>query len=246
MEELQERSIGKMAKEKNLNQVESLIGREADRYAADSDINELYTNYQLLKRFFDIIGSLFALIVFSPILLIVWLIIKISDPHDPAIFAQKRIGKDGQLFTMYKFRSMVPHAVEFLKKHPKFHKAYVENDYKFPEGEDPRVTKIDAFMRKTSIDELPQFINVLKGDMSLVGPRPVVDEELAEYGDKKEMFLSMKPGITGVWQTSGRSSIGYPERVDLELSYRDNHSIMFDINILFMTVVKVFKSEGAY
>lgn len=122
---------------------------------------------------------------------------------------------------------------------------YIQNNYKLEPEEDPRITGIGRF-KKTSLDELPQFINVLKGEMSLVGPRPVVKEELAEYKSRKDLFLSVKPGITGYWQVSGRSDVGYPERVDLELHYVYNQSVLFDIKILFLTLLHVLLRKGAY
>ena len=141
---------------------------------------------------------------------------------------------------------MVFDAEQKLKENQLLYQKYLENNYKLEQDEDPRITKFGRFIRKTSLDEFPQFINVLKGEMSLVGPRPVVDEELREYQDKVYEFLSVKPGITGYWQASGRSDVGYPERVDFELYYVFNKSLLLDIKIIFKTIVQVIYKKGAY
>lgn len=197
------------------------------------------------KRVLDIFGSVFGLVIFSPIYLVITIIIKQQSPG-PVIFKQKRFGRDGKVFFIYKFRSMVVNAEQVLKENKELYEEYVRNNYKLEQDKDPRITKIGRFIRKTSLDELPQFINVLKGEMSLVGPRPVVPVELEEYGDKKDLFLSVKPGITGYWQVCGRSDVGYPERVDIELHYVHNQSIWLDIQILFKTVLHVLARKGAY
>lgn len=149
--------------------------------------------YKYIKRFLDIVGSLLALIVFSPIFLILSLIIKSQDGGS-AFFAQERIGKGGKPFMMYKFRSMRMDAERILKSDPDLYAKYVANDYKLLADEDPRITPIGRWMRRTSVDELPQFVNVLKGDMSIIGPRPVVEKELEEYGERKDKFLSVRLG----------------------------------------------------
>ncbi|NLP43381.1 MAG: sugar transferase [Peptococcaceae bacterium] len=197
------------------------------------------------KRLFDIVGSVFALIAFSPLFILLSMLILITDGR-PVFYRQKRIGKGGKTFRIIKFRSMYKDADKILKNNPTIYQKYLENDYKLPEGEDPRITKIGLFLRKTSLDELPQFFNVLKGDMSLVGPRPIVPEELQEYGEKKNKFLLMKPGITGIWQVSGRSELKYPERTEVELKYIQVQSFRFDLRVLFKTVNCVFKRQGAF
>lgn len=201
--------------------------------------------YSFFKRFVDIVGSSVALVVFALPFAIIAILIKRVD-HGPVFFKQTRIGKNGKPFKMYKFRSMVVNAEQKLKEDPKLYQKYIDNGYKLPEGEDPRVTGIGRLMRKTSIDELPQFINILKGDMSIVGPRPVVKGELANYGDRIDEFLSMKPGAMGLWQASGRSNITYPERCDVELDYIRNASFFYDIKIFFMTLASIFKGDGAF
>lgn len=139
---------------------------------------------------------------------------------------------------------MVVDAESKLKANEVLYKKYTENNYKLEPHEDPRITKIGRFLRETSLDELPQLINVLKGEMSLVGPRPVVEEELREYGNKAPHLLAVKPGVTGYWQVSGRSGVGYPERVDLELHYVYNQSIVFDFSIILKTIYLVLSRKG--
>lgn len=210
-----------------------------------SESISLQKSFPWWKRVFDILFSVFALIITSPFTLLISLLILITDGR-PVTFKQKRIGMNGSQFYIIKFRSMCKNAEDVLQRDPEIYQKYIENDYKLPEGEDPRITKIGGFLRKSSLDELPQFWNVLKGDMSVVGPRPIVPIELEEYGNRKNHFLSMKPGITGVWQVSGRSDIVYPERMFLELSYVDKQSLSFDISVIFKTIFKVFKREGAH
>lgn len=201
--------------------------------------------YYLSKRLFDIVGSSLALVGFSPLFLVLAIKIKCVD-HGPVFFKQIRIGKDGKPFKMYKFRSMIENAEEVLKSNPELYKEYVANDFKLPEDKDPRTTAVGRWMRKTSIDELPQFINILKGDMSIIGPRPIVKGELENYGDRADKFLSVKPGAMGLWQASGRSNISYPERCDVELEYVDKASFWYDWKIFFMTLISIFKQDGAF
>jgi len=201
--------------------------------------------YLCVKRLFDVVISILALVGLSPIFLIVWMlnVINRSD-RGPLFYRQIRIGLNGKKFGMYKFRSMVVNAEQKLYKNKKLYKKYIDNNYKLKPEEDPRITKLGAFLRKTSVDEIPQFINVLKGDMSLVGPRPVIAAELKEYD--KDKLLSVKPGAMGMWQAVGRSEIGYPERANIEMSYIDNASIFLDMKIMFGNVVNIFKGKGAY
>ncbi|PHE99149.1 multidrug MFS transporter [Bacillus wiedmannii] len=202
--------------------------------------------YLFFKRMLDFIGAILGLAIFSPIFIVISIFYMWGDNKGPVFFKQVRMGKDGKEFHIYKFRSMIVNAEEKLKENELLYKKYVANNYKLEPNEDPRITKLGQFLRKTSLDELPQFINVLKGNMSLVGPRPVVKEELKEYGHREHEFLSVKPGITGYWQVSGRSDVGYPERVDLELHYVDNASLYFDIKIIIFTVINVILRKGAY
>ncbi|MCI2960158.1 sugar transferase [Pediococcus pentosaceus] len=208
-----------------------------------SKINSSY--YLVFKRVMDVTLAGLALIVLSPVFLIV-LIINQVDKSDrgPLFYKQIRMGYHGEKFGMYKFRSMVVNADEKLHNDKELYAKYIANNYKLEPADDPRITKVGAFLRKTSIDEIPQFINILKGDMSLVGPRPVVEAELVEYDAEK--LLSVKPGAMGLWQASGRSEIGYPERAEIEMEYIDNASLGFDIKIMFMNLFNIFRGKGAY
>ncbi|RAS95519.1 multidrug MFS transporter [Bacillus cereus] len=210
------------------------------------EIREPSIMYLCLKRVMDLSGAIVGLIIFSPIFLLISILYMAGDNKGPVFFKQIRMGKNGKEFYIYKFRSMIVNAEEKLRSNEVLYKKYIDNNYKLEPSEDPRITKVGQFLRKTSLDELPQFLNVLKGDMSLVGPRPVVQEELVEYGERKGEFLSVKPGLTGYWQVSGRSDVGYPERVDLELYYAYNASLWLDIKILLLTVKNVVVGKGAY
>ncbi|PFC15282.1 multidrug MFS transporter [Bacillus cereus] len=209
-------------------------------------IKKKSTSYVFIKRALDIIGAIIGLVIFSPFFIVIPLLFLIGENKGPVFFKQVRIGEKGKEFRIYKFRTMIVNAEEKLKRNKELYRKYLENNYKLEPHEDPRITKLGQFLRKTSLDEIPQFLNVLKGEMSLVGPRPVVVEELEEYQEKAHEFLSVKPGVTGYWQVSGRSDVGYPERVDLELYYVYNASVWFDIKILLLTVKNVLLSKGAY
>lgn len=198
------------------------------------------------KRMIDIVGSLVGLIILIPLTVIVGFLNLIFGDNGPLFYKQERIGKDGKIFKMYKFRSMVVNADEKLKKileeNEELRKEFKETRKL---RKDPRITKIGKFLRKTSLDEFPQFINVLKGDMSLVGPRAVVRDEIELFGENKEKVLSVKPGITGYWAANGRSNTSYEERVEMETYYAENLTIWLDIKILFKTVFSVLKADGA-
>lgn len=211
-------------------------------------VSRKQTRYEFRKRILDILSGIIGILAFVFIYIILFIPYHIGANKGPIMFTQKRIGKNGELFSIYKFRSMRCDADEHLHANKELYLKYIQNDYKLEPHEDPRITRLGLFLRKTSLDELPQFINVLKGEMSIVGPRPIVQEELKEYmkQNKVQEFIAMKPGITGVWQTNGRSNVGYPERVDLEISYSQNESLLFDLNIIWKTFGKVFRKEGAY
>lgn len=199
--------------------------------------------YLFIKRFLDIILSFFGLILLLPIFLAVSICIKLEARKDPVFFSQTRVGKNGKEFTMYKFRSMVTDAESLLEN------LLDKNETTgamFKISNDPRVTKIGRFIRKTSIDELPQLLNVLKGDMSLVGPRPPLLREVAEYTDYHKRRLVVKPGCTGLWQVSGRSNIGFEEMVVLDLEYINKRNTLFDIKIILRTAIVLFGSKDAY
>jgi lipopolysaccharide/colanic/teichoic acid biosynthesis glycosyltransferase len=205
----------------------------------------LESTFPLWKRTFDLLFAIVALMFTSPFALAIGLLILVTDGR-PITFKQQRIGLNGTPFYIIKFRSMCKNAEEVLQRNPEIYQKYIENDYKLPEDEDPRITKLGGFLRKSSLDELLQFWNVLKGDMSVVGPRPIVPVELEEYGNNKGNFLSMKPGVTGVWQISGRSDVGYPERMYLELSYINKQGWLFDVKVIFKTIWAVLRRSGAH
>lgn len=202
--------------------------------------------YLFFKRAVDIILSCLALICLSPVFLVIWGLYVFGSDKGPVIYKQERVGKNGRHFFIYKFRSMIVDADKVLRSDKKLYEKYVKNSYKLEPSEDPRVTKFGEWLRKTSMDEIPQFFNVLRGEMSLIGPRPVVEEELQEYGNQIDKFLSVKPGAMGYWQASGRSNIGYPERSEIELYYVDHASFWFDVKILFQNLLSIVKSDGAY
>ena len=200
--------------------------------------------YLIVKRIFDFFISLIALIILFPVFLLIFLLIKLESKGN-VIYKHKRIGLNGKEIYLYKFRSMYSDSKERLEellKDPKVKKEWEEN---FKLEHDPRITKIGNILRKTSLDELPQLFNILKGDMSLVGPRPVIDEEILKYGMNKDKFLSVTPGLTGWWACNGRSNITYKERMELELFYVDNCSIWLDIRCIFKTVLAVLRKSGA-
>ncbi len=198
--------------------------------------------YKYIKRVFDFSLSFIGLIVLSPVFLLIALLIK-KESNGPVFFLHKRIGKNGKEIYIYKFRSMVTNAEELIKNFtPEQMKEFKEN---FKLENDPRVTKIGKFLRKTSLDELPQLINILKGELSIIGPRPIVENELEKYGNNKEKFLSVTPGLTGYWAANGRSAITYEQRMMMELYYVDNISFKLDVKIFLKTIISVIKKEGA-
>ena len=198
--------------------------------------------YIKIKRVIDVILASVALILLSPLFAIIAIAIKI-DSKGPVFFAHKRIGKNGKIIKLYKFRSMVINAEELIKSFtPEQMREYKEN-YKLTN--DPRITKVGKFLRKTSVDELPQLINIINGDLSIIGPRPVVADELEKYGVNKDKFLSVTPGLTGYWAANGRSNTTYEQRMEMELYYIDNLSLKMDIKVFFKTILSVLKKEGA-
>ena len=198
-----------------------------------------------IKRCIDIILSLLGLIILSPVFLLIAILIKKED-HGNVFYKHKRIVHMNKDIYIYKFRSMT-------NKYKTFDEFYQtlsdeqkqEWDENFKLENDPRITKIGNFLRKTSLDELPQIINILKGDMSVIGPRPVVNDEIEKYGNQKAKFLSVKPGLTGYWAANGRSATTYEDRIKLELYYIDHCSLLLDIKIFFKTILSVLKKEGA-
>lgn len=209
--------------------------------------------YNITKRLLDIVGALVAIVVFLPVAIVTAIAIEIESPGPLLADTPKRVGKDGQQFRLLKFRSMIPNAHNLLHTDPKFKKLleeYKKSSYKL--HNDPRVTKVGKFIRKHSIDEIPQFINVLKGEMSLVGPRAYYPFELEEQQKKypvtkdlvKEV-LKVKPGITGQWQVSGRSEINFDKRIIMDAMYARKKSILYDILIILKTPWAMISGQGA-
>ncbi|MDF2911084.1 MAG: multidrug transporter [Sporolactobacillus laevolacticus] len=200
-------------------------------------------NYLWMKRAFDIIASILGLVLLAPVLLLVSLFIKLDDPNGKVFFSQIRVGEKGRPFSIYKFRSMVSNAEQLLDK------IIDKNETTgamFKMKDDPRVTRIGHFLRKTSMDELPQLINVLKGDMSLVGPRPPLPREVEKYTGYDMQRLLVRPGCTGLWQVSGRSTVGFHEMVELDLKYIHERSILIDFKLIMKTVFLLFGSKNAF
>lgn len=210
--------------------------------------------YSDLKRLMDIVYAIILGIIFGPICLLTAIAIKLETPEGP-VFADipNRVGKDGKLFRLYKFRSMIPDAHVLLKTDPQFKKLYEE--YKkssFKLYVDPRVTKVGKIIRKFSIDEVPQIFNILKGEMSLIGPRPYFADELEDQQKKYphtkqlvKMALSVRPGITGQWQVSGRSEINFDKRIDMDAHYAENMNLWYDLKILLKTPFVMLSGKGA-
>lgn len=196
------------------------------------------------KRILDIVGAIVLLALLSPLLLLVALAIKI-DSRGPVLFAHRRLGKDGQHFDCYKFRTMEMDAEHRVFDDEKLRHHYVSNDFKIPFELDPRITRLGKFLRPSSLDELPQLLNVLLGEMSLVGPRPIVSLEATHYGDRLPTLLSVRPGVTGPWAVGGRTHLKYPARAEVELEYVQSRSLGTDILILLRTPWAVLTQRGA-
>ena len=211
----------------------------------------IYKNY--IKRLVDILGSIVGIILFLPLMICVSIYIKIVSPSGPVLAdIPNRVGKDKKPFKFFKFRSMYPNAHEMLKKDPELYAKYVKNNYKLHADEDPRLIKGGKFLRKSSFDELPQFFNVLKGEMSLVGYRAYyfdeVEEQITRFPEAKEYMdqvMKVKPGITGLWQVSGRSDIGFVDRVKLDAKYAERVSFLYDTQIILKTPYVVLLGKGA-
>ena len=199
--------------------------------------------YLFLKRVMDVTLVLLSIPLWVPALAIIGLAIRFTSPGAPVIFRQLRTGKGGSRFQMYKFRTMVPNAEALKSKYMHL------NELQWPDFKitnDPRITRIGKFLRKTSLDELPQFFNVLRREMSLVGPRMITQEEVAKYSQWDINLLTVRPGISGLWQVSGRSDVSYDERVQMDMYYVRNWSIWLDLQIAFQTPMAIIKSKGAY
>lgn len=204
------------------------------------------TAYFMVKRLFDIVVGIMGIMAIIPLAFIIKAVSIINRDYNSIFFKQERIGKDGKLFYMYKFRTMVPNAseklIELMRNNPEFRNEYYLNK---KVKNDPRITKIGKFLRKTSLDEVPQFINVLLGDMSLVGNRPYLPLEKEDMGGYFKIITSTKPGLTGIWQVSGRSKMNFQNRLILEKKYSLEHNFKIDIDIILKTIIQVFKKDGA-
>jgi lipopolysaccharide/colanic/teichoic acid biosynthesis glycosyltransferase len=210
--------------------------------AAPKEIKELFF-YTITKRFMDVTASAAGLILLAPLFILLAILTKVEDPRGTVFFSQVRIGKNEKPFRMYKFRSMVSDAED------KLNNLLVHNEISgamFKMKDDPRITKIGKFIRKTSIDELPQLFNVLRGEMSLVGPRPPLPREVDAYTDHDKQRLTVTPGCTGLWQVSGRNELNFGEMVELDLEYIDRRNVFFDLKIIFKTVKVLIGSSDAY
>lgn len=221
------------------------VVNDSEALELEQEIKISKRGYFAIKRLVDIMFSLIGMIFLLPIALVVKIMYLITGDFHSIFYTQKRVGRDGKIIHIYKFRSMVKNAdevlLELLKK-PKYKKEWKANQKL---ENDPRITKIGNILRKTSLDEMPQFINVLKGDMSFIGPRPLVIGELDEHNGDHDIYESVRPGITGWWACNGRSDIDYEERLDLEYYYAKNCSILLDIKCFFKTIAVVFLKKGA-
>lgn len=213
-------------------------------FPQNNNIVRSYDNklYLVAKRVMDILGALLGIVLLSPLFIIVSIVIKIEDPKGKILFAQERCGKDNKKFYMYKFRSMVSNAEELLDGLKEFNEM---DGPVFKIKNDPRITKIGKFIRKTSIDELPQLINVLKGEMSIVGPRPAIPREVEQYNEYQLQRLSVKPGITCIWQVSGRNAIDFENWVELDLKYIKERNLMLDIKLILKTIPALLGDSNA-
>ena len=199
----------------------------------------------LVKRALDVMVALAMLLVAAPAMAVLAVLVRLDSPG-AAVFGQRRLGRHGRPFHCYKFRSMYGDAEERLRRDPALRAEYVRNDYKLPADADPRITRVGRVLRRTSLDELPQLWNVLRGDMSLVGPRPIVPGEIRHYDADAHLLLLLKPGLTGLWQVGGRSGVVYPQRTAIELEYVQTWSLERDLRILARTVPAVLWARGAH
>lgn len=215
---------------------------EGTHLGVENESTRGFSFYEVIKRVIDVVCSFVGVLVLSPLFIIIAIIIKFTS-KGPVFFSQKRVGRDGKEFKMYKFRSMVVNAEELKEK------LVAQNEMSgpmFKMKDDPRVTKVGKFIRKTSIDELPQLFNVLKGDMSLVGPRPSLPKEVAQFEDWMYRRLEVKPGLTCYWQVSGRNNIDFEDWMKLDIKYVDERSTWIDIKLIFKTVGVLFGDKNAH
>ena len=198
--------------------------------------------YEFIKRCFDLISSLIAVICLMPLYIILAVMVK-ADSKGSVIFTHERLGKYGKKIKVYKYRTMVPNAEHILSHMPLEIKNKFQENFKIEN--DPRITRLGRFLREYSLDELPQLINIIKGEMSIVGPRPIIEKELEKYGNFGEKLLSVNPGLTGYWQVNGRSDTSYEERVKLDMYYIEKRNLYMDILIILKTIKVVCRKVGA-
>ena len=223
----------------------SILDVVNDDIESTEESHEKLIFYCMVKRVFDIFCSILGIILMIPVAIIVKISYMLTGDFKPIFYKQKRIGKDGKEIGIYKFRSMVPNADEILKKLLKKKKYRRQWELHQKIDNDPRITKIGKLLRKTSLDELPQFINVLKNDMSMIGPRPLVKGELDAHNGNHKIYESVKPGITGWWASHGRSATTYEERLELEYFYVRNRGLLLDIRCIIDTIKAVICKTGA-
>ena len=198
--------------------------------------------YEPVKRIFDVVGGFVLLLLGAPLILVSFLAVRLSS-RGPVLFGHVRCGRGGEPFRCLKLRTMVVGAEEWLEQDPELRATHRNNGYKLNRSEDPRVTPVGHFLRFSHIDELPQLINVLRGEMSLVGPRPIVEAELEWYGDRRDEILSVRPGVFGAWTGQGRKRVDYPERAEVELEYVRNQSLLRDVEVLLRNVPVVITGQ---
>ena len=215
---------------------------EGTQLGLENESTKGFSFYEIIKRLIDIVCSFVGILALSPLFIVIAIIIKLTS-KGPVFFSQKRVGKYGREFNMYKFRSMVVNAEELKEK------LVAQNEMSgpmFKMKDDPRVTKVGKFIRKTSLDELPQLWNVLKGDMSLVGPRPSLPKEVAQFEDWMHRRLEVKPGLTCYWQVSGRNNIDFEDWMKLDIRYVKERNLWIDIKLIFKTVGVLFGDKNAH
>lgn len=216
--------------------------RESELLAKKKELVNDHIVYLVLKRLMDIVGASVGLLLASPIMLIVAILIKLEDPKGPIFFSQVRNGAYPKTFKMYKFRSMYIDAEERLQELMHLNE---QSGPAFKMKDDPRITKVGKFIRKASLDELPQLFNVLKGDMSLVGPRPAIPREVEQYTAYQKQRLFVKPGLTCIWQVSGRNNIEFDQWVELDIEYIKTRSLWLDIKLIWLTIPSLLGDENA-
>lgn len=201
---------------------------------------------KMTKRLIDIVGATIGILLLIPLTIMIYIMERLIGDKGPIFYTQTRIGENGKLFKMYKYRSMVVGAEKKLEEYIKENEKAREEYQKYKKLEkDPRITKVGKLLRKTSLDEFPQFINVLKGEMTLVGPRPYLPQEKEEMNGYFKCITSLRPGITGLWQISGRSEVTFIDRLEMDMNYYQNRALKTDMKIIGKTIEKVVKKEGA-